>query len=963
MKQSPRSPKSPRSPTGNANGGILSRLEKLRAKHKDVKKSTSAELLKSKERLARERMAKSQELNWYSQRFNESGRTFYMDTSDGGSHTSNSNSFSSKEKIDTKKLPLEKIRERHNDIKKTTGAELARSKERLARERMEQSPVTKKLPLKKLPNSPAKQATVAHPAKSKERLVRERMAQSQDLNWYSQRFNESGRSFFMDASDGHVTTSSNNRKPVAKQLPLDKLPEHKSPTKQATITDQAKSKEGLVRERMAQSQGLNWYSQRFNESGRTFFMDGSHAGGEEGDSSSSMKAVAKKVPLHVALKKENEKLRRKLEKTESDRKLLKKRVSKIVVPTLGTERVILKTKLVETKAQYSNLKIELSETKNELSAKEASTVELMEKMKQMKEAYDTLARQMQSKRGSFSTIPEVVDIEELQAEVKDLKHENKRLLFEKEASMRHGFNARLGSISENHLNGPLYNENETDLSTTTADLTNAEMKVMKAGEEIKDTQDALDHAQSLIEKLKREKQNLAKKMHDQLDRGHKSHLDSMPRSALESNQRPTIDTIQRPIHKGISPSRKKKRALSMVMNDAAVAARIGRDASVGYDLSEVDPSERSLPQELPDNFPDDDDSLPQEALDNFPDNDDVDTKIQPDRRKWKRTASTLNQDLRVLNAQDLNIINQSSIVLTSLFLICGFPLLALTLSVGSILIYGFQKDETVPFNKDSHKYFLINCTGVIMSFGSWSFMAQATEGPSRTLNFVFATLVREFSGFVLAWFIYIDFKSLDEPEELDIVEVKVTIFGGRDLVAKDKNFFGKAKSSDPYVRIYHARNFIGKTQVVWKTLNPSWSRASFTIMAVPSVVETHDEVICHIYDHDTLSADDSMGTVIVPIPPNFNEKVRKWYAVTNGSGDNYCRNATGHLDVEIVVLPRLSNEFKSRLGQRRETFQKPIELLEKKRTASHEGVQSLGEITAETKQVSSSSQEAVVLKI
>ena len=137
-------------------------------------------------------------------------------------------------------------------------------------------------------------------------------------------------------------------------------------------------------------------------------------------------------------------------------------------------------------------------------------------------------------------------------------------------------------------------------------------------------------------------------------------------------------------------------------------------------------------------------------------------------------------------------------------------------------------------------------------------------------------------------------------------------------------------------------------------------------MAVPSVLDTYSQVICHIYDHDTLSADDSMGTVAVPIPPNFNEKVRKWYPVTNGTGDNYCRNATGHLDVEIVVLSRVSKESRKRASindLKRRAAGKSSDRAEKtiRPHGNAEGVQSLGEITAETKEVAS--KDALVVKI
>ena len=88
-------------------------LDKLRERHSHVIQETGAELARSKERLARERMAQSQGLNWYSKRFNESGRTFYMDTSDGGVEASGSKI---KSKPVKKKLSLEKLERQHNNI-------------------------------------------------------------------------------------------------------------------------------------------------------------------------------------------------------------------------------------------------------------------------------------------------------------------------------------------------------------------------------------------------------------------------------------------------------------------------------------------------------------------------------------------------------------------------------------------------------------------------------------------------------------------------------------------------------------------------------------------------------------------------------------------------------------------------------------------------------------------------------
>jgi hypothetical protein len=97
---------------------------------------------------------------------------------------------------------------------------------------------------------------------------------------------------------------------------------------------------------------------------------------------------------------------------------------------------------------------------------------------------------------------------------------------------------------------------------------------------------------------------------------------------------------------------------------------------------------------------------------------------------------------------------------------------------------------------------------------------------------------------------------------------------------------------------------------VKKTLNPVWTDETFRISVLPRMIDYFKTVELNIFDHDKLSANDPMGTVYVPIPTMRNRKVRKWYPVEKGEGENYCRNASGELLVEIELQSENSDSFK-----------------------------------------------------
>ena len=55
------------------------------------------------------------------------------------------------------------------------------------------------------------------------------------------------------------------------------------------------------------------------------------------------------------------------------------------------------------------------------------------------------------------------------------------------------------------------------------------------------------------------------------------------------------------------------------------------------------------------------------------------------------------------------------------------------------------------------------------------------------------------------------------------IELDITIFRAKNLVANDGSLFGKKKSSDPYVRIFWGGEKCGKTKTIGKTLSPEWN--------------------------------------------------------------------------------------------------------------------------------------------
>jgi tellurium resistance protein TerZ len=136
--------------------------------------------------------------------------------------------------------------------------------------------------------------------------------------------------------------------------------------------------------------------------------------------------------------------------------------------------------------------------------------------------------------------------------------------------------------------------------------------------------------------------------------------------------------------------------------------------------------------------------------------------------------------------------------------------------------------------------------------------------------------------------------------------VSIEVLKGRNLIAKDRNLLGKRTTSDPYVKVHVGRQLLGKTKVVKKNVSPVWNQRFQYSMGADSAAQIMQQqyrnqvsVTLTIFDHDGIGDDDAMGTVVVPLDP-MSSTSSKWYTVGKGSGANFCKNATGDLEIKVT---------------------------------------------------------------
>jgi len=276
-------------------------------------------------------------------------------------------------------------------------------------------------------------------------------------------------------------------------------------------------------------------------------------------------------------------------------------------------------------------------------------------------------------------------------------------------------------------------------------------------------------------------------------------------------------------------------------------------------------------------------------------------------------------EIRSLNSNNLIFSSRCFLFTTAVLLFYGLPMMATCVSAIGLMIFPFQTKSFSYLFKDLRKWVLISGFAFTASLGSWSAFELASRHEDEFSFYIFWYLgitLCTLSGGFLVYFLYKEYGT--EPDNsqstVQFLQVRVKVLRGRNLVAKDTNIFGKPTTSDPYVMLFHANNYVGETAINWKTLNPEWSDELFCLSIVPEALSRCNELELNIIDRDKFSSDDNMGTVMVPIPKNLNMKACKWYKVGEGNRPNYCPDPTGDLRVEVELRPLLSKRFKRQIS-------------------------------------------------
>ena len=146
---------------------------------------------------------------------------------------------------------------------------------------------------------------------------------------------------------------------------------------------------------------------------------------------------------------------------------------------------------------------------------------------------------------------------------------------------------------------------------------------------------------------------------------------------------------------------------------------------------------------------------------------------------------------------------------------------------------------------------------------------------------------------------------------LGTVVVVMEVVRARNLVPKDRSklmsMVGTSRSwtSDPLVKVFHEGNLVGRTQTIYKDLNPVWNEKMDLILdGDDSTLLKPVKLTFAIFDFDALSYNDPMGVVEVELNLLETSTMQKWYPVQKGEGDLHCDNATGELELVLSVSAR-----------------------------------------------------------
>lgn len=149
-------------------------------------------------------------------------------------------------------------------------------------------------------------------------------------------------------------------------------------------------------------------------------------------------------------------------------------------------------------------------------------------------------------------------------------------------------------------------------------------------------------------------------------------------------------------------------------------------------------------------------------------------------------------------------------------------------------------------------------------------------------------------------------------DPIDKMMVQLEVIQGKDLVAKDRNLFGKKTSSDPYVlisllctpsntlpgrkkKIQKIR--LGRTETIKKNLSPVWNYSQ--TYAIPySRKNDVLQIVFDIFDEDKMSSDDCMGVVkLEPIEWKNSVGSAVWHEIPKGSA----KKVSGKIQTKMSI--------------------------------------------------------------
>jgi C2 domain len=266
------------------------------------------------------------------------------------------------------------------------------------------------------------------------------------------------------------------------------------------------------------------------------------------------------------------------------------------------------------------------------------------------------------------------------------------------------------------------------------------------------------------------------------------------------------------------------------------------------------------------------------------------------------------------------ILSRFFLLSTALVLFCGRACMAGALSGSATLLLQDVSGKS-SYNKDVDKWLVLSLLSTEASIGSWGvlnlfiyFGAEDSQSMWYSTNILYRGM-----GLLILAMVLKDTRGTSSKEEGESIDdgavlrrrkslssqssrVEIQVLRGRNLVAKDRNLFGKYVSSDPYVRVKYGNAVVGQTSVVCKTLNPEWDSKAFALSLPLEAFEKHKSIECYIYDQDQLSSDDPMGMVRIPLDPSRDFNRAKWYLVEKGSGEEICEDASGELFVSVKYI-------------------------------------------------------------